>query len=137
MSSPGTSVALRARRLVGRVIRRAARPALAGPGSPVQELNERVTHLEGALSGALPAVDDLRRRVDDVAKRIDAVDDRFDVQDGSRAEVITALESVRRRVETLEERVAKRLDSLPYVEGDPFETYDAPGAGRVIGFRGG
>ena len=142
MASPGNSVALRARRLAGRVVRRAARPALAGPGSPVQELRERVERLDGAAVDVTPQVEALREtiaRLEAVVPLCEGLDDRFEVQDEARAEVIHALESVRRRVEALERTLQPLVSSasaLPFVEGDPFETFEADGAGRVVGFRG-
>jgi SAM-dependent methyltransferase len=127
----------RPRRLLGRALRRAARPALAGPGSPVQELRDRVdTELA-----------DVRRHVDAVAEVTErmrvalehelpalrgSIDERFAVQDEARAEVLQALEALRRRVEA-----AERAAAEPYLHEPGFELFDAPGAGRVLGFRGG
>jgi len=127
---------------MGRVVRRAARPALAGPGSPVQALGDRVGALAPVVDHVASELEQMRSRLaelEQLAPAVSGLDDRFEVQDEARLEVIQALESVRRRVETLERRLHPLVaasSALPYVEGDPFETFEASGAGRVVGFRG-
>lgn len=135
------SVPWRVRRLLGRAVRRAARPALAGPGSPVQELRERVEGVE-RVADALPAtVESVRGGV---VEHLDSLgtelETRLQAEGESRVEVIHALESVRRRVEGLESELTSIDEfvagsrALPYME-HPLEQFDAPGAGRVLGFR--
>jgi SAM-dependent methyltransferase len=105
------SPVFRARRFAGRVVRRAARPALAGPGSPVQELRDRVEHVERAYDQEA-----VRGELHVLAERLEA-DTSARTQelrtgvlallrdrDEAQAEFIHALEAVRRRVDVLERR---------------------------------
>jgi hypothetical protein len=113
MPGASTSLTLRARTLAGRVVRRAARPALHGPGSPVRDLGERMDGLERSLADLWriseqmrTAIDELRESVEksmpDVAEDIDR---RFALHDESRAEEVQALEAMRRRIQALEAAV--------------------------------
>jgi 2-polyprenyl-3-methyl-5-hydroxy-6-metoxy-1,4-benzoquinol methylase len=154
--------AFRARRLVGQVVRRAARPALAGPGSPVQELRDRVDHVERAYdSEAVRA--ELRSIGDRILADVDARTSELRdgvlallrERDDAQAELIHALEALRRRVGALEHRAddAERADArlaerlppletfvarataLPFTDAAGLTVFDEPDVGRVLGFR--
>ena len=137
-----SNLPLRVRRLAGRVVRRAAQPALQAPDSPVVALRDRVAGLEAELAALRAEVEQARSGPSaEIAALARDLDERFAVQDASRAEVIGALELVRRRVERAEraidplEQHVESTRALPYTGDRVFETFDADGAGRVLGFR--
>jgi uncharacterized sporulation protein YeaH/YhbH (DUF444 family) len=110
MPDGGMPMILRARTLAGRAVRRAARPALHGPGSPVRDLAERVDGIEHSLAELWRISEQMRTAIDELRDSIERsmpdvvedIDRRFALYDESRAEEVQALEAVRRRVQALE-----------------------------------
>ena len=130
------------RALVRDIVRRGVRPALRGPGSSVDALRERVDRLDEALQRVShDELAVLAARVDELGPLRDSVDERIAVQDRARAEIIQALERLRRHIVDAEKQLTEvvgelgRSHALPYLAGDPFETFDVAGAGNVIGFQ--
>jgi SAM-dependent methyltransferase len=124
----------RLRGLMRRAVLRAMRPHTVHQEATDAQLSARIDEL-GARIDAL----DVRERVDPVA-----LEERWIASDRMRAEVIQSLEVVRARVDDLDPLrsevgdllpAAEAVRSRPYAEGDPFETFAAPGAGTVLGFR--
>lgn len=104
----------RLRQQLGRLVGRAARPALEAPDSPVQAANARIRALETSVSELWHISERLRGASDrmyvvadeELPEFREEFDGRLMNQDVGRVELMHALESVRRRVELLERRLA-------------------------------
>ena len=110
MSADPNRLTLRARILAGRAVRRAAKPALEGPGSPVRALSDRVDGLERSLADLWRISEQMRAAIDELRGSLEKtlpdvvedIDKRFAVHDEARAEEVQALEAMRRRIQELE-----------------------------------
>jgi SAM-dependent methyltransferase len=88
-----------------------------------------------------------QRTVDEqILQAIDALERRLRRQEQLGLEkfvedVLSALETLRRRVEAIDERDASAAElvsasrAVPYMAGDPFQLFDEPVAGTVLGYR--
>lgn len=103
----------RARSLAGRVLARAARPAVAGPGSPVPALAQRVEAIERSLDDLWRISEEMRSAIDGMRQSVEEslpglvedVDRRIAQHDEARAAEIQGLEVMRRRLQELEAAV--------------------------------
>ena len=103
----------RARSLVGRALGRAARPALSGPGSPVQALSDRVDAIERSLDDLWRISEEMRAAIDGMRQSVEQslpdlvedVDKRIAHHDEARSAEIQGLEVMRRRLQELEDAV--------------------------------
>lgn len=121
------------RRLLRRVVRRAARPALMGPGSVVQALEDRTAALEQNLAHESALIQDLvlvARRVDgflstefpDLSARV-----LRDTTERERAAglMLQAVEAVRSRLEDVEDAQAKAAERLEDAQAMAAERFTA------------
>lgn len=135
------------RRLVRWVLRRAARPVLLAPESPVQQVRARVDGIDETMARLAAQADDLavvaRRLEDRIAEQVTARRKGDQILAQREAELIDfthALEHVRRRVEAAEDGIASlevlaaRLQALPYAAGDRLAFADVDGS-RVLTLR--
>jgi SAM-dependent methyltransferase len=142
-----SSPILRARRLAGQVVRRAARPALAGPGSPVQDVRDDIVELRAVLAHESAAVHDLAiaaRRFEERLQQLPLLVGRTASLDAAVTEGVQALELVRRRVQSAEELIegtlapledfARRSQSEPYMQDAPFTVLEQEDGSRVLGY---
>jgi SAM-dependent methyltransferase len=127
--------------LVARLVRRFVVPALGPYFSHQREIDY------GLLVRLLELEDKVHEFLDNHLDPRD-VDQRFEAQDRARAEIIHALEQVRRQVERElrgrrpfvrdADKIRAVVDAsraLPFMEGEPLAEFEAPVAGRVIGYR--
>jgi 2-polyprenyl-3-methyl-5-hydroxy-6-metoxy-1,4-benzoquinol methylase len=128
--------------VVSRLVRRFVVPALGPYFSHQREIQY------GLLVRLLELEDKVHEFLDNHLDPRE-VDARFEAQDRASTEIIHALEQVRRQVDRgarIDAEVTGRADelfevadaarALPFMEGDPLQEFEAPVAGRVIGYRG-
>ena len=107
------SATTRARSLVSRGLRRAARPALAGPGSPVESLADRVAAIERSLDELWRISEEMRLAFDGMRESVEGqlpdvvedIDKRIAHHDEARAAEIQGVELLRERIQALEAAV--------------------------------
>ena len=119
------------RRRLRALVRRVARPALEDPDSPLQAANARIRALESSVSELWHISEGLRGAADRMYAVADdelpsfrqEFDGRLMSQDTARVELVHGLEAVRRRVQSLEERLAELegrvADAAPPAEEEP------------------
>lgn len=130
MSSVSESL-IGVRRRLRALVSRVARPALEGPESPLQAANARILALEASVSELWHISENLRGVADRMAAVADdelpsfrqEFDGRLMSQDTARVELVHGVEAVRRRVQSLEERLAELegvvADAAPTAEEEP------------------
>lgn len=110
MPVDGNPLTMRARRLAGRAIGRAAAPALSAPGSPVSSLSERVEAIERSLDDLWRISEEMRAAIDGMRTSVEEsmpdlmedVDRRIAHHDEARAAEIQGIEVLRGRIQALE-----------------------------------